>query len=363
MEIRVDGEVIAVESGATILEVCDAAGRYVPRLCYFPGLGCAGCSPADDPAPASECGLCAVQLGDGSTVLSCATRAAAGQDVTTDSPGLRALRSARLAAILARHPHVCLSCPDAEGCNRDQCTYGNPPEARCCAEFGRCELGRLVAWMDPGLALPRRAVAVSREAVTEGRIVYEAGLCVGCGRCVRVCATSAGAGDVLQMAARSDAAGGRVAAQPKRGGLRASGCTFCARCVLVCPAGAFRAPGDKGAEWLAGRRSRSDLARTVLPPAARAGRQAFERRNVEASPARAGVLTLLDEDGRTLSIRGLADVRRGLAEALDDPACAAAFFEVELDELYTQRESELLARYAQEHGGLPQANDLDDDLF
>ena len=60
----------------------------------------------------------------------------------------------------------------------------------------------------------------------------------------------------------------------------------------------------------------------------------------------------------------MADLRRGLLEALDDAGCAgAACFEVELDELYTQRESELLARYAQEHGGLPAANDLDDDLF
>ena len=67
---------------------------------------------------------------------------------------------------------------------------------------------------------------------------------------------------------------------------------------------------------------------------------------------------------RSVVIRGVADLRRGLLEALDDAGCAgAAFFDVELDELYTQRESELLARYTQEHGGLPAANDLDDDLF
>jgi predicted molibdopterin-dependent oxidoreductase YjgC len=362
-QMRIDGEAVAVRAGATILDACDAAGHYVPRLCYYPGLGCAGCGAgrAAGAAAAPVCGLCAVQLGDGCTAPACSTRAAAGLEVTTDSPQLRALRLERLGPILASHPHVCLACPDAEGCSRDQCTYGNPPEARCCAEFGRCELGRLVAWMDPALALPRRAVIVQRDSTMEGRIRWEAGLCVGCGRCVRACATLSKAGDALEMVDRGGGAGAAIVARPKNGGLRASGCTFCGQCVIVCPAGALTAPGAKGAEWLAGRRERSDLREQALPPRSR---QPFERQTVETSPAEAGVFRLLDGDGCTLLVRGVPDLRRGLCEALADPDCSAAsFFELELDELYTQRESELLAAYAQEHGGLPCANDLDDDLF
>ena len=366
VEIRIDGQAWAAAPGATILEVCDQAGRYVPRLCYYPGLGCAGCAAPGDPAAATECGLCAVELGGDSVVLACSTPATAGVEVSTDTPRLWARRLEGLAAILARHPHVCLSCPDAEGCSRDQCTYGNPPEARCCGEFGRCELSRLTAWIDPGLQLPRRAVATRREAVTEGRIRREAELCIGCGRCVRACATFPDAGDALELTVGEggEAMAARVIVRPKNGRLRASGCTFCGRCVLVCPAGAITAPGEKGAAWLAGRRESNSLVQPVLPPVRRVNRQPFERETVETSPEQAGVFTLFDGDGRTILIRGVADLRRALLEAIDDPGCAeAAFFEVERDELYTLRESELLARHAQEHGGLPSANDLDDDLF
>ncbi len=132
-----------------------------------------------------------MRLGDGSIALACATPAAPGLEVTTDDPELRVLRLERLAAILAEHPHICLSCPDRDGCTRDECTYGNPPEARCCGEFGRCELGKVVAFVDPAVALRRTAVAVSRDAVVEGRIRREPGLCVGCGRCVAACETAA----------------------------------------------------------------------------------------------------------------------------------------------------------------------------
>ncbi len=365
VEIIVDGRVCAAEAGATILEVCDAAGLYIPRLCYYPALGCAGCTARGEPA-ALECRLCVVELGDGSIVPACATPASAGLRLATDTARLRALRLERLAAILDRHPHVCLTCPDAEGCNRDQCTYGNPPETRCCAEYGRCEVGRLIAWLDANVELPRRAIAVARDASTEGRIRYEAGLCIGCGRCVRACATLPEAGDALELAPAESGRRGveGVVARPRRGTLRASGCTFCGQCVLVCPAGALTAPGEKGATWIKGRRGRSGLPSPVLPPSGDDGRLPFDRPSVEAGPRQAGVFVLLDRGGRTLLIRGVANLREGLEQVLHQGECpAAALFEVHLDELYTQRESELLARHAREHGGLPTANDLDDDLF
>ena len=139
VEVVIDGLTITLEAGTTLLEACDAAGTYVPRLCSFPGQKCPACAGMDG----VECGLCVVRLGDCSIALACRTPARAQSRVTTDDPGLRALRLERLATVLARHPHICLSCPDRDGCSRDECTYGNPPEARCCDEFGRCELGSL----------------------------------------------------------------------------------------------------------------------------------------------------------------------------------------------------------------------------
>ena len=155
--------------------------------------------------------------------------------------------------------------------------------------------------------------------------------------------------------------GGRPVAVPKNGSLRSSGCTFCGQCVLVCPAGALTVPGELGAAWLEGRRETSPLRDPVLPPV---DRQQFTLETVRAVPAAPGVFQLQDRDGATLLIKGAADLRSALLDALDDASWAAASqFTLDFDPMFTQRESELLARYAQEHGGLPAGNDLDDDLF
>ncbi len=190
----IDGVATEVEAGCSLLEACDVAGRYVPRLCAHPALG-----HESRGETGTACGLCAVRLADGSTVQACATEATAGAEVTTDDAGLRTVRAERLASLLARHPHFCLSCADREGCSRDTCTHGLVAEARCCDKLGTCELSAVVQAVDPLVLIPRREVAVSRESTVEGRIRREPGLCVACERCVGVCATQTQAGDALEM--------------------------------------------------------------------------------------------------------------------------------------------------------------------
>ena len=314
-----------------------------------------------------ECGLCAVRVSgeaaeqvlEDEMVLACRTTIAPGMEVVTQDDQLAARRLRRLAEILEHHPHICLTCPQREGCTRDSCTFGYDPEATCCDMFGRCEIGLLYAYLDPRGTLPSVAAAVPREASIEGRIRREPGLCVGCGRCVVVCSRSDDAGDVLELAP-----GGT--ARPKGGSLRASGCTFCGMCVLVCPTGALTAPGDKGVVWLAERREGSGLAAPVLPPEPRLR---VDPVTLSSLPQRPGVFRLMDEDGRVLLISGVPDLRRGLARALADlsgssslPSSARCFTAHE-SQLYTQLESEHLTAYAQEHGHLPPGNDPCDELF
>ena len=399
-----DGVEVEAPAGTSLLEACDGLGVYVPRLCSYPGL-----SPGCTVSPGSECGLCLVRVTDsigarsGRIVHACATAIAAGLDVRTDDTELRTARVERLAVILAGHPTACLACPDRDGCIRDECSYGNPAESRCCAEFARCELARLAAFVDPagsfsagapsvdalsaatssvggsasetlsagtapsgtssaGGRLPGRAGHWPREASLEGRIRREPRLCVGCGRCVVVCETLSEAGRALVLEQCGEGpAGARKVAAPREGTLRQSGCTFCGRCVMVCPTGALTAPGVKGARWLADRREQSGLRSAILPPARREPVELAALARVSAGP---GVFQLMDAEGRVLQISGVPDLRLGVAKALGEPSGESAnSFVVELDPLYTQRESELLALYAQEHGELPPGNDLGDDLF
>ncbi len=370
VEVEIDGVAVAAQDGMSLLEICDSAGRYIPRLCFYPGLACRG----QVDAGAVECGLCVVRLGDGVLTLACATPATSGARVTTDDPELHALRLERLTRILARHPHICLACPDRDGCSRDQCTYGNPPESRCCDQFGRCELEKLIAHIDRDRVLRRRAVLVSRTASVEGRIRREPGLCIGCGRCVAACASSSDAARALELVSDFDAGNasraveedakpgpGLVVARPRRETLRASDCTFCGLCVIVCPTGAVTAPDQAGTRWLAERRKKLSVASPMLPPESR---RATSVGNLAAVPGQAGVFTLFDRGGGVLRIGGVADLQKGIMAALEMPVCVeAAYFDTEFDLMFTQRESELLARYTAEHGHLPPGNDLGDDLY
>lgn len=368
VNLEIDGCVVLAPQGATILQACDLAGVYVPRLCAVPGSACCCCATAGSTASGlegAECGLCVVKLGDGVKVLACKTRVEEGLAVSTTGEDLETVRRQKLAAILVDHPHACLTCPDRDGCSRDECTYGVPLEARCCEELGRCELARLAEYLEPWefLLSPGSSVSssrgpVPRQPVQEGPISRDASLCVGCGRCVAICSTREGAGDALVLVGR---AGARPVAQPRRGTLRASGCTFCGQCVMVCPTGALRAPGEKGERWLAERRKTHALPEPVLPPV---GRRPVCPEELHRVPSKPGVFQLFDGNGRTLRIGGTADLQVGLSEALKEQACREArWFVWEPDPLYTQRESELLARHAQSHGCLPPGNDLGDDLF
>jgi predicted molibdopterin-dependent oxidoreductase YjgC len=353
--VRVDGRDAVVAEGSSLLEACDAAGRYVPRLCHHPAVPWVASADAAGARSGDRCGLCLVRLGDGSVVQACSTSVFDGAVVHTDDPELHRLRSERLAVLLSRHPHICLSCPDREGCTRDTCTQGVPVEARCCDQLGSCELGLVVSAVDPQLQLPRRAMAVSRAATTEGLISREPGLCVACGRCVAICSSAPQAGKALDM----DSAAPAKVARPKEGTLRASGCTFCGLCVLVCPTGALTAPGAKGAKWLSARNETYQLPRQVLPTESQRFRLAEA---LTVLPAEPGVFTLFDEAQGVMQITGVADLRHGVAAAFQSPA-AAAWVSFEVEPLYTQRETELLARHVREHGQLPPGNDLDDGLF
>jgi hypothetical protein len=103
------------------------------------------------------------------------------------------------------------------------------------------------------------------------------------------------------------------------------------------------------------------LPEPVLPPEAW---RPLSHPELAAVPSAPGVFVLADASGRALRISGAYDLATGIAAALAEPACGdAQSFRYEPALLFTQRESELLARFAQQYGHLPPGNDLGDDLF
>lgn len=88
----------------------------------------------------------------------------------------------------------------------------------------------------------------------------------------------------------------------------------------------------------------------------------FNQDHVATVAASEGVYQLLDEGKQVLRIAGTADLRQALEEQLSNNP-KARYFIYEEAPMYTQRESELLQHFLQEHGRLPPGNDLEDDLF
>ena len=90
--------------------------------------------------------------------------------------------------------------------------------------------------------------------------------------------------------------------------------------------------------------------------------QAFNQENVSRVPEAEGVFRLFGKDHQVLAIKGTANLRRDLSQALEGNE-SAEWFDLEEDRMYSRRESELIQRYLQEHGKMPGSGSEEDDLF
>ncbi len=188
IELRVDGVPVAADEGELLVHVLERAGRPVPTLCHDDRL-----------EPYGGCRVCLVGLGNGRPVAACATRAAAGMEVTTDLP----LRQTVLELLATEHR-------EAAG--------GRPDELR--------ELGGEAPFLFP---------ARQPYADDNAFLGFDPDACILCTRCVRYTREIAGCG-ALVLAGRGDEA--RV--EPTRAlSFLETECELCGGCISVCPTGAL----------------------------------------------------------------------------------------------------------------------------
>ncbi len=232
VKITIDGKDVEAPLGASLLSAATAAGIYIPALCAHPDL-----PPSCQRGPGdSGCNLCVVEIA-GLTGMrtSCSVPVAALMKVTTKSPALEKFRQERIAKTLGSHPHVCLTCPQRDGCSRTQCSYGNPVESRCCSIFISCELRKVADFVGiPNTTPPYKHVKLP---VIKDEPFYDRdyNLCIDCRRCLVACNEVRGVGclEVKNTDGRSWV--GTIAPT-----LIESGCKFCSACVTVCPTGALQ---------------------------------------------------------------------------------------------------------------------------
>lgn len=208
VSIRLDGELITVRRGQTILDAARNYAKYIPTLCYLKGL-----------SPTGACRVCMVEVaGTDRLLAACTTPVQDGMSIVTTSNRLEEYRRMAIELLLVERNHICSAC----------------------VSNGHCELQDLTRWLQiTHVRYPYNNPHLPVD-MSHPRFVLDQNRCILCTRCVRVCAEVEGA-NVWEISARGIASHLVIDLAEDWGNSR--NCTGCGKCAKVCPTGALTENG------------------------------------------------------------------------------------------------------------------------
>jgi NADH-quinone oxidoreductase subunit G len=113
VQLTIDGVAVSVPKGTLVIEAAKQAGVLVPHYCYHPGLAVAG-----------VCRMCLVEIEkQPKLAIACATQAAEGMVVKTQSEPAKRARTSVLEFLLINHPLDCPICDQAGECELQDFTF------------------------------------------------------------------------------------------------------------------------------------------------------------------------------------------------------------------------------------------------
>lgn len=201
LTLTVDGVEIEAVPGQTIIQACDAAGIYIPRLCYHPDLN-----------PGGQCRLCSVEV-HGRIVGACHTPVVEGMVVRNETPTLAQDRRAIIEMLFVSGNHRCPECEKSGDCDLQAMAY-------------RLELlAPTLPYLEPSRGID----------ATHPDVYIDRDRCILCGLCVRASQTLdgksvfafKGRGANMQLAVNSE------------DGLGDTDLALTDRAAQICPVGAL----------------------------------------------------------------------------------------------------------------------------
>ncbi len=115
-KLTINGQVVDVPAGMTVIQACEIAGVEVPRFCYHERLSVAG-----------NCRMCLVEMEKSpKPIASCAMPVAEGMVIKTNTPMVEKARKGVMEFLLINHPLDCPICDQGGECDlQDQAmAYG-----------------------------------------------------------------------------------------------------------------------------------------------------------------------------------------------------------------------------------------------
>jgi NADH dehydrogenase/NADH:ubiquinone oxidoreductase subunit G len=174
--IIIDGHLVEVDKGATIINAAKKAGVFIPTLCYHEAL-----------KPYGACRLCIVEVVQNRQrrlVTSCNYPAEAGMEVLTDTLKVRQMRRMIVELLLARCPEM----PAVQILARRmgiEISGFRKRETKECILCGLCV--RFCEEVVGASAIGLSNRGTEREVSTPFKAASD--VCIGCGSCTYICPT------------------------------------------------------------------------------------------------------------------------------------------------------------------------------
>ena len=240
VNLKINDQPVAVESGSTILEAAEKLDIRIPTLCHFK----MDCFHVEHKC--GSCRICVVEVkGRPNLAPACCTPVMEGMEVRTNTLRVINARRTILDLLLSDHPKDCLICP----------------------KNLNCQLQALAQEMGLHHLLYKGEQSTYNKDLSSYAIARDLDKCIMCRRCETACNTIQTVG-VLSAVGRGF---NTVVAPAGLHPLVETECVFCGQCVQACPVGALSEMDYKYDVW----RALNDPSKTVVVQTAPAVRVAI----------------------------------------------------------------------------------------